>query len=85
VLCISCPRTEPDPPRSADPRAPQPHPSRAGGLTTIVEVFERLMDDLVDGRAWARAVAFAVLLAGLLLVVWIVFGIVWTDPFGAFD
>jgi hypothetical protein len=71
--------------RTADPRAPQPYPSKAGGLTTIVGVFEKLMDDLADGRAWARAVAFAVLLAGVLLVVWIVFGVVWIDPFGAFD
>jgi hypothetical protein len=48
-------------------------------------VFEKLMDDLVDGKAWARAVAFAVVLAGVHLAVWVVFGVVWIDRFGAFD
>ena len=43
------------------------------------------MDDLVDGKAWARAVACAVCLIGVLVAVWIAFGVVWIDPFGAFN
>jgi hypothetical protein len=36
-------------------------------------VFEKLMDALVDGKAWARVVAFAVCLIGVRVAVWIVF------------
>jgi len=47
-------------------------------------VFERFMDDLVEGKAWARTVAFVVCVTAATLGIWIATGIVLIDPFDAF-
>ena len=43
------------------------------------------MDDLIDGKLWARAVVFVVCLIGTIVAIWIGFGFVWIDPFDAFN
>ena len=42
------------------------------------------MDGLVDGKAWARTLAFVVCVTGAVLGIWVATGIVWIDPFDAF-